>query len=126
MNDLNQSEPQDDIAARYEAVLERIRAGADFLMLDDVEAWAEDERVREMGLPVLWGHGVSRVFLVCYGSFLREMSKLMRRKEGDALADALEASIVKWTMRGLDPALLQELICHCYTQLALPSAVNRR
>jgi hypothetical protein len=88
------------------------------LDIDDVCAWDEDERVRRLCLPILYQRGLSRVEVVFYGSFLREMSKLMRRKEGDALALALDAMLAKWSVRGLDPALLKTLICHSYSELS--------
>jgi len=107
-----------DVTARFRIVLERIRAGADMLDIDDVCAWDEDERVRRLCLPILYQRGLSRIEVVFYGSFLREMSKLMRHKDGDDLALALDAMLVKWVLRGLDPALLKTLVCHCYSGLS--------
>ena len=107
-----------DVTARFRIVLERIRAGADMLDIDDVCAWDEDERVRRLCLPILYQRGLSRIEVVFYGSFLREMSKLMRRKDGDDLALALDAMLTKWSVRGLDPALLKTLICHSYSELS--------
>jgi hypothetical protein len=107
-----------DVATQFRLVLERIRAGADMLDIDDVGAWDEDERVRRLCLPILYQHGLSRIEVVFYGSFLREMSKLMRRKDGDNLALALDAMLTKWSLRRLDPALLKTLICHSYSELS--------
>ena len=107
-----------DVSTPYGFVLERIRVGADRLDLDDVCAWDEDERVRRLGLPIVCQYGASRIEIGYYGSFLREMSKLMRRKDGDDLAFALELLVTKWTPRGLDPGLLKDLICHCYSELS--------
>jgi hypothetical protein len=106
-------------------MLDRIRAGTDRLDLDDVCAWDEDERVRRLGLPIMWQRGLSRVGIVFSGSFLREMSKLMRRKDGDNLAVALELLLTKWSVRGLDPSLLKELVCHCYAELCRPDGVTQ-
>jgi len=113
----------EDSSRRFAGVLDRIRAGADRLDLDDVGAWDEDERVRKLGLPVACQHGRTRVELVHCGWFLREMSKLMRRKDGPELGLALELLIDKWVRRGLDPDLLQELVCHCYTELCRKEGV---
>jgi hypothetical protein len=113
------------VSTRYGLVLERIQAGADRLDLDDVGAWDEDERVRRLCLPIMCQWGLSRMELVFCGWFLREMSKLMRRKDGPGLAPALEFLVTKWSLRHLDPDLLKSLICHCYTNLALPSAARQ-
>jgi len=113
----------EDVSRRFAGVLDRIRAGTDRLDLDDVSAWAEDERVRKLGLPVLRQHGCTRIELVCYCAFLREMSKHMRRKDGDNLAFELGLLVDKWVRRGLDRSLLEELVCHCYTELCRPDGV---
>lgn len=107
-----------DVLARYGLVLERIRAGADSLDLDDVGAWDEDERVRRFCLPIMYQRGRSRMEVVFYGAFLREMSKLMRRKDGLELGLALEFLVTKWSLRHLDPDLLKTLVCHCYSELS--------
>jgi hypothetical protein len=106
-----------DVSTRYGLVLERIRAGADSLDLDDVGAWDEDERVCRLGLSIMYQRGLSRIEVVFYGAFLREMSKLMRRKDGTGLALALEFLVTKWSLRRLDQDLLKTLICHCYSEL---------
>jgi len=108
----------DNVSTRYGLVLERIRAEADLLDLDDVGAWDEDERVRRLGLPVICQRGLSRIEVGFCGAFLREMSKLMRRKDGPELGLALELLVTKWTLRGLDLDLLKTLICHCYSELS--------
>jgi hypothetical protein len=107
----------EEVPRRFDAVLERIRAGSDRLDLDDVGAWDEDERVRRLGLPVICGHGCTRIEVVHYCAFLRQMSKEMRTKEGEDLACALELLVFGWSLRGLDPRQLQALICHCYARL---------
>jgi hypothetical protein len=106
-------------------VLDRIRAGTDRLNLDDVGAWDEDERVRKLGLPVACRHGCTRIELVYHCAFLREMSKYMRRKDGDNLAFELGILVDKWVRRGLDRSLLEELACHCYTELCRPDGATR-
>jgi hypothetical protein len=105
------------VSRRFKAVLDRIRAGTDRLDLDDVGAWDEDERVRRLGLPVICGHGCTRIEVVYYCAFMRQMSKEMRTKEGEDLASALELLVFGWSLRGLAPSLLQTLICHCYALL---------
>jgi len=102
---------------RFCRVLDRIRAGTDFLFLDDVGAWDEDERARRLGLPFACRHGCTRVELVYYCAFLRQMSRHMRRKDGDDLAFELGLLVDRWVRRGLDRSLLQELVCHCYAEL---------
>jgi hypothetical protein len=114
---MRSTQKPEDSSRRFARVLDRIRAGTDRLDLDDVGAWDEDERVRKLGLPVACQYGCTRVELVHCGWFLREMSKLMRRKDGPELELALELLVTKWVRRGLDRSLLQELICHCYTEL---------
>ena len=108
----------EDSSRRFAGVLDRIRAGADRLDLDDVGAWDEDERVRKLGLPVACQHGRTRIELVYCCAFLREMSKCMRRKDGLELGLALELLVSKWVRRGLNRNLLEELVCHCYTELS--------
>jgi hypothetical protein len=115
----------EDVSRRFAVVLYRIRAGTDRLDLDDVGAWDEDERVRRLGLPVICRRGLSRIEVGYCGSFLREMSKLMRRKDGPELGLALELLLTKWTRRGLDRSLLEELVCHCYTELCRPDGATR-
>jgi len=111
-------------ATRYPLVMERIGAEVDSLALDDVSAWGEDERVRRLATPVLQRRGVSRVGLVMYGSFVREMSRVMRRWFGPELAFELELLVTKCSLRGLDPDLLQELVCHCYAELCRKEGVT--
>jgi hypothetical protein len=106
-----------EVLRRFEAVLDRIRAGTDLLDLDDVCAWNEDERVRRLGLPVICGHRCTCLEVVYYCAFLRQMSREMRTKEGEDLASALELLVFGWSLRGLDPSLLQTLICYCYARL---------
>ena len=115
----------EDLTRRFAGVLDRIRAGTDRLNLDDVGAWDEDERVRKLGLPVLCQHGCTRVELVCYCAFLRQMSKYLRRKDGDNLAFELGLLVDKWVRRGLDRILTEELVCHCYTELCRPDGATR-
>jgi hypothetical protein len=69
-------------------------------------------------MPVLRKRGLNRVGLVMYGSFVREMSRVMRRWFGHELALELDLLKTKWTLRGLDPGLLKTLICHCYSELS--------
>jgi hypothetical protein len=113
----------EEVSAQFDAVLDRIRAGTDRLDLDDVCAWDEDERVRKLGLPVVCRHGCTRVELVYYCAFLREMSRQMRRMEGARLARELELLVLRWSLRGFDRSLLEELVCHCYAELCRPDGV---
>lgn len=119
------TQKSEDVSGRFDAVLGRIRAGADRLDLDDVCAWDEDERVRRLGLPVACQHGCTRIELVYYCAFLRQVSKHMRRKDGDDLAFELGLLVDKWVRRGLARSLLQELVCHCYTELCRPDGVTQ-
>jgi len=115
----------EDVSRRFAGVLDRIRAGTDRLDLDDVGAWDEDERVRKLGLPVACLHGRTRVELVHCGWFLREVSRQLRRKDGDDLAFELRLLVDRWVRRGLDRSLLEELVCHCYTELCRPDGAAR-
>jgi len=90
----------EDSSQRFAGVLDRIRAGTDRLKLDDVCASDEDERVRKLGLPVLCQYGCTRIELVYYCAFLRQMSKHLRRKDGDDLAFELGILVDKWVQRG--------------------------
>ena len=105
------------VSRQFDAVLNRIRAGADRLDLDDVCAWDEDQRVRLLGLPVLCRHGCTRTEVVYYCAFIRQMSKHMRRKDGEDLAFELGLLAHRWAKRGLDRSLLEELVCQCYAEL---------
>ncbi len=119
-NRMRPNPKSEDVSRQFAGVLERVRAGTDLLDLDDVCAWDEDERVRKLGLPVAWRRGCTRIELVYYCAFLRQMSKLMRRKEGEGLAFELRLLVDRWVLRGFDRSLLEELICHCYAELCCP------
>ncbi len=110
-----------DEAARFPAVLERIRAGADRLDIDDVGAWDEDERVRRLARPLLCQSGLTRVGLVVHDAFVREMCRLLRTKDGPGLAQALELLVTKWALRDLEPVTLKAIIVHCYDALSVPA-----
>ncbi len=107
----------EDVSLRFAKVLERIRAETDMIDLDDVCAWEEDERVRKLGLQKAIRWGCTRIEVVYCCAFLRRMSKLLRRKEGEDLAFELSLLVDRWACRGLDRNLLEELVCHCYTEL---------
>jgi hypothetical protein len=69
MNGMEPTLTSDNVSTRCGLVLERIRAGAIRLDLDDLGAWDEDERVRRLGLPVMWQRGRSgRRFMGCSGA----------------------------------------------------------
>jgi hypothetical protein len=111
------NQKSEDASLRFAKVLERMRAGTDMIDLDDVCAWEEDERVRKLGLPKAIRWGCTRIEVVYFCAFLRRMSKLLRRKEGEDLAFELSLLVDRWASRGLDRSLLEELVCHCYGEL---------
>jgi hypothetical protein len=62
-----------------------------------------------------------------YRSCVWEMLKAFRTKTGETLVRALELAVRKWANLGLEPALLQELLCICFLRFeqvgyAMPAA----
>jgi hypothetical protein len=102
----------------FARLLERIRTGPDRLCLDDTDTAAEDELVIHIGRKVLNRAGLAKPAYVYHLWFLRELARILRRNIGPELEAPLELLILKWSLRGLDPNLLQELVCHCYSELS--------
>jgi hypothetical protein len=65
-----------------------------------------NQRISRFGVPV---HEVN-----IYRRYVAEMLKAFRTETGEPLARALELCVRKWTNLGLEPELLQQLLCDCH------------
>ena len=65
-----------------------------------------NRRVSRFGVPV---HEIN-----IYRRYTTEMLKAFRTETGEPLATALELCVRKWVNLGLEPELLQQLLCDCH------------
>jgi len=101
-------------------LLDRIRAGADTLMLDGVDTDLAEQAVRELAKPVLENAKLTKLQQDQHRWFLRELTGLLRNRDGWDLAFELEFLMRKWVGLGLVPDKLQALVHQCYSGLIAP------
>ena len=101
-------------------LLDRIRAGADTLMLDGVDSDLAEQAVRELARPELENARLTKLQQDQYRWFLRELTALLRTRDGWDLAFELELLVRKWIGLGLVSGRLQALIRQCYFGLIAP------
>uniref|UniRef100_A0A7C4CA46 Uncharacterized protein n=1 Tax=candidate division WOR-3 bacterium TaxID=2052148 RepID=A0A7C4CA46_UNCW3 len=92
------------------AALDRIRAGALNPRLGKPAQTLRAE-LETLAAPLLARAGLSTLTTLHYRWFLREISRLWSTQTGPDLAFHLELAVRKWTGLGLDPAILQALVC---------------
>ena len=110
-----------ELEAETRRLLDRIRAGADTLMLEDVDSDLAEQAVQELAKPLLEKVRLSRMQQDQHRWFLRELTGLLRTRIGWDLAFELELLLRKWVGYGLAFGLLQALIRQCYSGLTIDS-----
>ncbi len=106
-------------------LLARIRAEEDLLNLDDLDFPSAERAIYQLARPVLDKIKLTRLQLNQYRWFLRELTSQLLARTGWDLAFELELLLRKWTMFGLEPDILQTLLCHCYLVLTRANPVSQ-
>jgi hypothetical protein len=97
-------------------VLEEVRNGAENALYGAAPAEA-DELFHKHVESLITGAGLPNIQVIHYRWFLREMARLWRTREGWDLAFHLKLCLRKWKGLGLEPRMLQFLLCEAHTRL---------
>ena len=109
-----------------QALLDRIRHHPEPLNIDDLDPDLLQQAVEAVGKVYLADRPMTRIERNAASWFLTELSRVLRAHVGWDLAYELEFTIRKWAKFGLPTSLAQELICACYSKLALPAPETER
>jgi hypothetical protein len=108
---------QFELSPETRAVLDRIRHSGKFLSIFEMPSDLAEAAVWEIGKIVLEDKGLPLVQQQGYRWYLSELSKLLRTKTEWDLALEMEICLRKWVSYSLDSALLQMLLCECYSRI---------
>ncbi len=97
--------------------LDKIRHSKGFLAVYDLPSDLAEQAVWEAGRKTLDELGLPVVVYNQCRWLLREMARLFRTQAGWDLAFELEVFLRKWVGSRMDGALVQRLICDCWTRM---------
>jgi len=103
-----------DITAATSSVFDRIRAARLPLAVYGTTQAQARERVKDDVTHRLNAHGVIPPSTGFYRTYVEEMLKAFRTLTGAKLAHAFERAIRQWVNFGLEPGLLQTILCDCH------------
>ena len=106
--------------------LARLRQDDTALRGYGMEPWASEQAVVKVCLPMMNAAGLRLVIFREYRMFVREMSRVVRRKRGHDLATELELLVLKWVGIGLEPGLVERLVRETCYQLSAQSLTRDR
>jgi hypothetical protein len=106
-----------ELAPETRKLLDMIRHSSKVLSVYEMPADLAEAAVWEIGRVVLENQHLPLIEQNQYRWFLRELSKLLRKRTGWDLALELEICLRKWTAYRLDPVLLQALLRECYGRI---------
>jgi len=109
------------LSPEMQALLDRIRHHHEPLNIDDLDPDLLQQAVEAVGKVCLADRPMPRIERNAATWFMAELAKTLRQYVGWDLAFELELLVRKWTGYGLPAGLSQELICACYSKLALPA-----
>ena len=113
---------QMELEPKTKAVLDRIRHTDKVLSIFEMPADLAELAVWEIGKLALADEPVPLVQQNGYRWYLRELSRLLRTKTEWDLALEIEICLRKWVAYGLDPGLLQMLVCECHERIGAMTA----
>jgi len=103
-------------------LLAAIRAATEPVAVYGRPADEVEQKVRQIGLPLLEDANLARVTIMQYSWFLREVGRLFRTRTGNDLAWHIETVMRKWLDYGLVPNIMQYLVGEVYLKLKAASA----